>query len=56
MITSTSEWLRFLQASDAIIGFPLIVGGAVLMMAGWRLWRFCTCISFALVGHAAIIA
>lgn len=53
MITSTGEWLRFLQASDAIIGFPLVVGGAVLMMAGWRLWRICTCISFALVGHAA---
>ena len=52
MITSLSDWLAFLKSSDMIVGFPLMVAGATLMLFGWRMWRVCVVIAFGLGGVA----
>jgi len=50
MITSVEDWLVFLKTSHALIGFPLIIGGAVLSLFGWRMWKLCVVASFAALG------
>lgn len=50
MITSVQDWLVFLKESDRLIGFPLLVLGAGLMLFGWRLWKVCVLLSFGLIG------
>lgn len=50
VITSLDEWVSFLQSSHRVAGFPLIVGGLGLMLFGWRMWRLCVILSFALIG------
>ncbi len=50
MITNVHDWLIFLRHSDALISFPLVIGGAALMMFGWRMWRMCVALSFGLIG------
>lgn len=52
MITSVSDWIVFLRSSDALIGFPLIIAGAVLSVFGWRMWKICVVVSFGLLGAA----
>ena len=52
MITSINDWLLFLKTSDALIGFPLLVAGAALMVYGWRMWKVCVMLSFGLIGMA----
>lgn len=50
MITNVHDWLIFLRHSDALISFPLLIGGAALMVFGWRIWRMCVALSFGLLG------
>ena len=50
MITSLQDWMAFLKESDRLIGFPLLVIGAALMLFGWRLWKICVLLSFGLIG------
>lgn len=50
MITSISDWLFFLKVSGHAIGFPLVGAGLGLMLLGWRVWRVCVLLSFALIG------
>jgi len=50
MITSIADWMAFLKESDRLIGFPLLVIGAALMLFGWRLWKICVLLSFGLIG------
>ena len=50
MITSVSDWVAFLRGSEALMGVPLLVCGLGLMLFGWRLWKVCVVISFALIG------
>ncbi len=52
MITSLRDWLVVLREMQSIIGFPLLVGGLILMLFGWRLWKPCVGISYALIGAA----
>ena len=40
----------FLDNSGVAVSFPLLIGGAGLMIFGWRMWRFCVVISYALIG------
>ena len=47
---SLEYWMVFLRRSDALIGVPLVLGGLALMLMGWRLWKVCVVISFALIG------
>ncbi|MHC4695236.1 MAG: hypothetical protein ACYTFA_00685 [Planctomycetota bacterium] len=51
-----NDWLIFLRQSDALISFPLIIGGAALMLFGWRLWKACVALSFGLIGTGAAAA
>ncbi|MGB2987968.1 MAG: hypothetical protein WBE26_19035 [Phycisphaerae bacterium] len=44
------EWLQFLHSSHSAAGFPLVVGGAGLMLFGWRMWKICVILSFGLIG------
>ena len=50
MITSVDEWLVFLKQAHSATGFPMVVGGVALMFFGWRMWKLCVMISFALLG------
>ncbi len=52
MSESVNDWLIFLRNADHLIGFPLLVGGAALMLFGFRMWRFCVVVSFGLIGAA----
>jgi len=54
MITSVDDWVSFLQDIHLAGGFPLIVAGLVLMLFGWRLWRVCVVLTFAVIG--AVVA
>ena len=53
MITSVNDWLIFLRNSDPLIGFPLVICGAMLMMFGWRMWKVSVAVAFGLIGLAA---
>jgi hypothetical protein len=53
MITSLREWLVVLRDLQTLIAFPLIVAGLILMLFGWRLWKPCVSLSFAIVGAMA---
>jgi len=50
VVTWVQEWVRFLQQSGALFGFPLALGGLILMFGGWRLWKFAVVLSFATIG------
>ncbi len=50
MITSIDDWLLFLKEAHTATGFPLVVGGVALMFFGWRMWKLCVVLSFALLG------
>ncbi len=50
MITSVDEWVSFLRNTDKLIGLPLIVSGAMLMLLGWRFWKPCVAMAYFVVG------
>lgn len=50
MITSLQDWTFYLRDSSAGISIPLLICGAGLMFFGWRLWKLCVVLSFALIG------
>ncbi len=50
MAFTVGDWMTFLQGADTLIGLPLLVAGAALMVAGWRLWKVCVVLSFGLIG------
>ena len=52
MAASIAQWLAFLKGADTLAGIPLLVGGLVLMLFGWRLWKVCVVLSFGLLGTA----
>ncbi len=45
--------LLFLRQSGAASGFPLVVAGLSLMAFGWRMWKVCVMLSYALIGAGA---
>ncbi|UCE61463.1 MAG: hypothetical protein JSU63_06880 [Phycisphaerales bacterium] len=52
MIDSVGDWALLLRRSDPLVGIPLLIGGVGLMAFGWRLWRVCVVLSYALIGLA----
>ena len=52
MITFVDRWLAFLNGADPLAGVPLLAGGLVLLLFGWRLWKICVVLSFGLIGAA----
>lgn len=44
------DWLTFLRESHGAAAVPLILGGAGLMLFGWRMWRLCVLVSFGALG------
>jgi len=52
VITSISQWVQFLASLEPLVGLPFCIGGLVLMIIGWRLWKACTVLTFALIGLA----
>ena len=52
MTALITQWLAFLKGVDTLAGIPLLVGGLVLMLFGWRLWRVCVVLSFGMLGAA----
>lgn len=55
MAFSLQDWLLFLKTGDKLMGLPLLLGGAVLMFFGWRLWKLCVVLSFGLIGAALVV-
>ncbi len=53
MITSVHDWVVFLKGSQALIAFPLLLGGVALLVFGWRMWKMCVVLAFALLGAGA---
>lgn len=50
MITSLQDWSIYLRDASSGIALPLIIAGAGLMFFGWRLWKLCVVLSFAIIG------
>lgn len=50
IMMSLNEWLAVLRDMKSAVVFPLGVGGLMLMLFGWRLWKVCVGLSFAIVG------
>jgi len=49
---SLDDWLLYLRQSQSAVGFPLVVAGLGLMLFGWRMWKVCVMLSYALLGAA----
>ncbi|UCC28870.1 MAG: hypothetical protein JSU86_11785 [Phycisphaerales bacterium] len=52
MMISLDDWLLYLKQSQSAVGFPLVIGGLGLMLFGWRMWKVCVMLSYALLGAA----
>lgn len=50
VITSLQDWTFYLRDASMGIALPLIICGIGLMFFGWRLWKLCVVLSFALIG------
>ena len=50
MVASLNDWLLFLRGADALVCIPLFVGGGALMLFGWRIWKICVVLCFAVAG------
>lgn len=48
-MVSVQEWLIYLKSSHGAAGFPLVIAGLALMLLGWRLWKICVMLSFAVI-------
>ena len=44
------EWVMYLRQSGALLGIPLALGGLVLMLGGWRLWKPAVVLTFGIIG------
>ncbi|MBU0607255.1 MAG: hypothetical protein KKI08_05180 [Armatimonadetes bacterium] len=44
------KWMSFLEHIGPMVVLPLLVGAAVLMLFGWRLWRVSAAFTYALAG------
>ena len=49
-------WIAFLRDSAGVAAFPLLVGGAALMLFGWRMWKICVVLSFGVIGGVLAIS
>lgn len=50
MITSISDWTSHLRSMDELMAVPMIGAGLLMMVLGWRMWKFCVVLSFAAIG------
>ena len=44
------DWIMFLRDAGPLTGVPLAVGGVLLVIGGWRVWKYAAVLSFALLG------
>lgn len=56
MPSSLGDLQMLLRSSGAAVSFPLLVAGAGLMLFGWRMWRVCVVLTYALVGAVLVVA
>jgi len=54
MNAMVSDWLSWLRSAGGVTAIPLLIVGAGLMIFGWRLWKVCVVLSFALMGAIAV--
>lgn len=52
MMTLLENAVLYLKHSHRMIGFPLVIGGLVLMLFGWRMWKICVILAFGAIGAA----
>ena len=50
------DWVFYLQQQGVFLGLPLAVGGLLMLLGGWRLWKMATVVSFAALGFAGGLA
>ncbi|MHC4064158.1 MAG: hypothetical protein ACYSUQ_10150 [Planctomycetota bacterium] len=50
MVNWVNDWLFYLRDSSGLIGFPLALGGVVLMAGGWRIWKVAVILTFGIIG------
>lgn len=49
-----NDALSLLRDAGSLSGLPLMLGGVGLMLLGWRLWKICVALSFALIGGLSV--
>ncbi len=47
------QWMLFLHNAGPLTGIPLVISGGVLVVAGWRLWKYASVASYAFIGGIA---
>jgi hypothetical protein len=52
MMTMLENSILYLKHSHRMIGLPLVVGGLILMLFGWRMWKVCVILAFGTIGAA----
>lgn len=55
MNNSINQWLAILREFHTLVSLPLLVGGAVLCLFGWRMWRFCVAMAYAVIGVSGAV-
>lgn len=50
MVDTVENWVRYLQQSGVLIGLPLLLGGVILALGGWRIRKAAVPASFGLIG------
>jgi len=48
--TYVHDWISYLRDTQGAAAFPLIIAGVALMGFGWRMWKLCVVLSFAIIG------
>lgn len=56
MTPSLMDWELFLRYSHGAAALPLVIVGLSMMLFGWRLWRFCVCVSFGIIAGGLGVA
>lgn len=49
------DWIIYLRDTHGTAAFPLLVAGVALMGFGWRLWKLCVVLSFAVIGGGLVL-
>lgn len=55
MNNAINQWLALLREFHTLVSLPLLVGGAVLCLLGWRMWRFCVALAYGVIGASGAV-
>lgn len=50
------EWIAYLRDTHGAAAFPLLVGGLALTIFGWRMWKLCVVLAFAVIGGGVALS